>query len=248
MDNVLLLILISPFIGSFLAVVIMRLPLGEELVLGRSRCPDCSRVLAFRHMMPLVSYVCLRGKCAYCAEKIPAFYPLVEVAAVIVVLWASLVTTGMVFVISCFLGWALLALAVIDGKNFILPDIITLPLMVSGMAVIAVINPDRLVFHMAGIVVALAIFGTLIYFYKRIRHIEGLGRGDAKLFAAAGAWVGLEGLGTILLVSTFLALLVIFTGAALRQKKPDRFQKVPFGSYLSFGLWVTWLYGPLSWF
>ncbi len=248
MDDLLLLILTSPFVGSFLGVVVLRLPKGESFMFGRSKCPECGHVLAFWHMIPLISYVLFRGKCAYCTKKIPAFYPLMEIAALIVVLWASLVTTGVVFVISCLLGWVLLVLAVIDWRNFILPDIITLPLMVSGMGVIAFLNPDKLVIHMTGIVVALALFSALIYIYKRVRHIEGLGQGDVKLFAAAGAWVGLEGLGTLLLASTLLALLVTFILAVFQNKKPDRFQKVPFGSYLSIGLWLTWLYGPLSLF
>ncbi len=241
-----LLILISPFIGSFLGVVILRLPLGERLVTGRSKCPECSHILAFWYMIPLISYVLWRGKCAYCAKRIPAFYPLMEIAALLAVLWAALVTTGMVFVISCLLGWALLTLAVIDWRNFILPDAITLPLIVGGLGMIALLNPDRLVLHLVGMVVAAVILGGLSYLYGLIRQREGLGQGDVKLFAAAGAWVGIDGLGTILIISTLLALLATFSLGVIEKKSPDRFQKIPFGSYLSVGLWLTWLYGPLS--
>lgn len=248
MDDLLILILIAPFVGSFLGVVIIRLPLGQRMMLGRSKCPECGHVLAWWHMIPLLSYLLRRGQCAYCKARIPAFYPLIEIAALIVVLWAALVTTGMVFVVSCFLGWALLVLVVIDWRNYILPDIITLPLMVTGLGVIAFLNPDKAVMHLAGMVVAAVIFGALIYLYGRIRHREGLGMGDVKLFAAAGAWVGLEGLGTTLLISTLLALSMTYVLAFFQKTQPARFQKVPFGSYLSIGLWMTWLYGPLSWF
>jgi len=249
MDNLLLpLILIAPFIGSFLGVLIVRLPLGEDVVTGRSKCPECGHILASWHLIPFISYVFQRGKCAYCAKKIPALYPAIEIAALFVVLLAALLTTGTVFVISCFLGWVLLALAVIDWRNFILPDMLTFPLMAGGIGVISFLNPDQIMVHLAAMVAAILILGGLAYFYKRIRHKEGLGRGDVKLFAAAGAWVGPEGLGTVLLISTFFALLVTFLPVLLRNKRPDRFQKIAFGSYMSLGIWLTWLYGPLMWF
>ena len=249
MDNLLLpLILIAPFIGSFLGVLIVRLPLGEGVVTGRSKCPECGHRLAGWHLIPFISYIFQRGKCAYCAKKIPVLYPAIEIAALLVVLWAALLTTGTVFVISCFLGWGLLALAVIDWRDLILPDVLTLPLMVGGMVAIAILNPDQIMMHLAAMVAAILILGGLAYFYKRIRRKEGMGWGDVKLFAAAGAWVGPEGLGTVLLISTFFALLVTFLLALLRNRRPGRFQKIAFGCYMSLGIWLTWLYGPLMWF
>lgn len=248
MDSGILFLLCAPFVGSFLGLVSLRLPLGQQIAVGRSKCPKCDHTLAFWHLMPVLSFLIQRGRCGYCSEKISFYYPIMELSAVTVVVWAAFVTTGAVFVASCFLGWALLVLMTIDWRYMILPDVLTYPLMISGIGVIAYLNPDRVIWHLAALIAALVILGGLLFVYRHIRKRDGLGWGDVKLFMAAGAWVGPEGLGSMLLLSTILALLGSFAVAALGKKELNQFGKIPFGSYLSAGLWLTWLYGPLVWF
>ena len=238
-------LIIAPFVGSFLSVLVVRLPKGEDVVLSRSHCPSCNKPLSPAELVPLASWLVQRGKCRACGAKIGLLYPWLELAAIVVAAWALAATSGRdVLWLSVVLGWTLLALAVMDLRDFILADALTLPLIPAGLAAAWWINPDALIWHVAGAAFGFALMVAAGWAYEQLRGREGLGFGDAKLMTAAGAWVGLDGVATVLLEGAVLSLaVVVLLRAAGREF--DATTPIPFGAGIAAGFWLTWLYGPL---
>ncbi|MFO1127526.1 MAG: A24 family peptidase [Rhodospirillales bacterium] len=233
----------APFVGSLLGVLIERLPAGEPVVFDRSRCRSCGATLAPRDLIPLVSFALTRGRCRICGAPIGWFAPAIEAAAVLTALWAAAVVPMAWLWPTAALGWVLLALAVIDARHLILPDPLTLPLIPAGLiVVVGVASPDRFPDHLIGAAVGLAASAAVRVLYRRLRGREGLGLGDVKLLAAAGAWVGWQGLPWLLLVAAATALAVVLTVALVRRRL-DAQAPIPFGPFLCLGFWLVWLYG-----
>ena len=237
-------LILAPFVGSFLGVVIRRLPRGLPVVLDRSRCEACGKVLAARDLVPVVSYAVQGGRCRMCRARIAPMHLGVELAATGVALWAALAVDAPLLWPSCALGWTLLALAWIDWKHFRLPDVLTLPLLIVGLAVTAWLSPENVSAHAAAAALGYLALCGLRWTYQKLRGCEGLGMGDAKLLAAAGAWVGVGILPEVVLGAALFGLLL--AGAAgLRGQAVTRTTAVPFGPGLCASLWVAWLYGPI---
>ena len=234
----------APFVGSFLSVLVVRLPEREDIVVSRSRCRSCGKALSPLELVPIVSWVVQGGRCRSCGAKVSFLYPGLELAAMGVVLWAMTVVRGELLWMTSVLGWALLALLVMDWRRFILADALTLPLIPAGLAVAWRIDPDSVVWHVAGAAAGLAFMVGVAWTYRAIRGRDGLGFGDAKLMAGAGAWVGLEGLTTVLLYGPLLSLALV-AGGQLAGRRVTRETPIPFGVGLAAGFWLTWLYGPL---
>ena len=237
-------LLAAPVIGSFLTVLIVRLPRGEGVVLGRSRCRACAQPLAPLDLIPLLGWLLCQGRCRYCGVPIGPLYPAVELAAIGVAGWALLVVPEEMVWPTALLGWVLLALAVIDWRAMVLPDVLTLPLAAAGLAVAMLNDPALAWAHLLGAGLGWLSFRLIGALYARLRGREGLGRGDAKLMAAAGAWVSWQGLPTVILVAALAALIAVGLLAAAG-KRIERATAIPFGPFLALGLWLTWLYGPL---
>ena len=125
-------LLLAPFIGSFLGTLIVRLPEGRPVLLDRSRCEACGQTLGARDLVPIFTWLLLKCRCRYCGAQLGVFYPLIELAALGVAVWALLTLPSQLVWPTAALGWALLALAVIDAKHFYLPDVLTLPLAPAG--------------------------------------------------------------------------------------------------------------------
>jgi leader peptidase (prepilin peptidase)/N-methyltransferase len=142
-------------------------------------------------------------------------------------------------------GAALGLLAVIDIRSFRLPDVITLPLMLAGLAVAFVVDSGSLPAHAIGAAAGFASFAGARLAYRRLRGHDGLGLGDAKLMAAVGAWVGWAGLPTVVLLGSLAALLSVTVIAALEQSL-DMQRRLPYGAYLALGAWLVWTFHPLS--
>ena len=240
----LILLLVSPFVGSFLGTVILRLPEKRPLLLGRSECAHCQRTLGWRDLIPLVSWLAARGRCRYCGAAIGAFYPAVELAALAVALWSVAVTPGWIAWAGAGLGWTLLALAWIDRRHYLLPDALTLPLGLAGLVVAGLIDREQLLHHVIGIVAGYGGFVALAWLYRAIRGRSGLGGGDAKLLGALGAWVAWWGLPTVVVYAALGGLAVVLAQAA-RGQRLEFGRRLPFGPYLCLGGWLVWLYGPL---
>lgn len=234
--------LAAPFAGSFLGVVIRRLPKGRPLLLARSQCENCGRVLRPWELVPIVSWFALRGRCAGCNAGIGTFYPLVELAAVLAVVGPVLVspTDATWLWVSCGLGWTLLALGWIDWELFQLPDILTLPLILAGLAVTFILNLNALADRALAAATGYISLQLLNAGYRRLRGHDGLGQGDTKLFAACGAWAGLAALPLVLLLGALTGLGIAGL-RALSGETLSRQTRIPFGTCLAFALWVEWL-------
>ena len=238
-------VLAAPFVGSFVGLVAHRLPRAEPVIFGRSACTSCHTQLTARDLVPLLSWLAARGRCRHCNAPLSARYPLTELAALVIALWAASVLGGWSVLIGCLLGWALLTLTLIDLREKMLPDMITLPLIAIGLAATLFLEPLDPLAHAIGAAAGLALFLAVGAIFRRLRGYDGLGGGDAKLFAAAGAWVGWMGLPSVLLIATVVALAVVLVKMLTRRRNIAR-EEIAFGPYLCFGFWIVWLYGPLA--
>jgi leader peptidase (prepilin peptidase)/N-methyltransferase len=231
-------LLAAPFIGSFLGVLIQRLPAGEPVVAGRSRCPLCHHTLGPLELVPLLSHLAQRGRCRHCGGAIAPFHWQVELAALAVAASAALTTPEPAMLwANCLLGWTLLALAWIDLRTLLLPDALTLPLLLAGLAVTWALDPDALADHAAAALLAWAALALLATLYRRLRGRDGLGGGDAKLLAAGGAWLGLAALPWVIVLAAITTLL-----ASLPRRGLARDTAVPFGPGLAMVIWLWRLF------
>ena len=244
-------------IGSFLNVVIHRLPLLMERawrvesaeLLGvaitpsapitlsspRSRCPSCAHTIGWRENIPLLSYLLLRGRCAACKTPISLRYPAVE-----------LLTAGLfaacgwrfgaqpAVLLWCGLSATLVALALIDLDTQFLPDDLTLPLMWAGIVASALgWTPVTLAASVGGAVAGYLSLWFVFHAYRLIRGKEGMGEGDFKLLAALGAWLGWQLIPSIILLSSAVGAMVGIGLIVLRRH--DKNVPIPFGPYLAGG-------------
>jgi leader peptidase (prepilin peptidase) / N-methyltransferase len=239
------LVAVAPFVGSFVGVVIDRLPEGETFGSGRSHCPQCGVALTVRDLVPLASWLMTRGRCRHCGARIGWFYPAVELAVLAIAVVALGVDRGFAAWVDAALGWWLLTLGWIDWRHTILPDALTLPLIVLGLAVAGDLEPERLWDPLLGVVFGYSALWAVGWIYRRLRGREGLGLGDAKLFAAAGAWVGVTGLPSVL-AGAALAGLAAAGAMILAGRHLDRHSALPFGPFLAAATWLVWLFGPIS--
>jgi len=245
-----LLLLAAPCVGSFLGVLIARLPAGRPIAFDRSACPACGARLGWGELVPLVSWILLKARCRHCGAPVPASYPAVELAALLIALWALAVLPGWLAWAGAGLGWVLLALAAIDARHLTLPDGLTLPLVPAGLAVAWAVDPALLPDHLIGAAAGFLFVVAVGALYRRLRGREGIGLGDAKLFAAAGAWVSWQGLPSVLLLAAGAALIAELAARTRRGQTGEAREggrELPFGPWIAAGLWLTWMYGPLTW-
>jgi leader peptidase (prepilin peptidase)/N-methyltransferase len=226
-------ILVAPFIGSWLGVLARRWPRGQETVWARSACEHCAATLGPAELVPIVSFAVLRGRCRHCNAPIGWFHPAIELASVAVAAAAVFADGGgWLCCADAALGWTLLLAAWIDAQTQRLPDAITLPLVLAGLAVTALWDPGALYNHAAAAALGYIGFRLLDEAYLMIRHRHGLGAGDAKLLAAAGAWVGLAALPNVILLGGVLGL-VTALAFRLRAGVFIADQPIPFGPALA---------------
>lgn len=238
-------VLAAPFVGSFLATVAWRLPRGISALTGRSVCPACGELIAPASLVPVLSWLCQRGRCRHCKTKIAVSYPIIELAALAVALWAIYTVPGWQGWVTCGLGWCLLTLSVIDLRHQVLPDILTLPLGMGGIATAWAVSPAMLADSASGAVIGFVAAWSLAGLYRRIRGRTGLGFGDVKLIGAAGAWVGVSGLSGVIFIAAATGL-AFAAASVLRGRRLAADTSIPFGPFLALGLWITWLYGPIG--
>jgi leader peptidase (prepilin peptidase)/N-methyltransferase len=236
-------LLAAPFFGSLAGSLALRLPAAENVVMARSICPQCRAKLRWHELIPLVSWLAARGRCRHCGAAIGAFYPAIELAALVVALSAVLAFAGVELLLACGLGWTLLALGLADWRSLILPDALTLPLAAAGLAAVWALYPDSLFDHVIGAVAGFALFLAIAQGYRYWRGREGLGMGDAKLMAAGGAWLGWNGLPSVIVIGAVLALIA----AVLEHGRQGlgRDTRIAFGTWLAVAIWIVFLLGPL---
>lgn len=255
-------------VGSFLNVVIYRLPLmmqrewrsdcleflqqpqdkkGDEplnLLLPRSRCGNCGHQLTALENIPIISYLFLTGKCSSCQKSISIQYPLVELACGLISCWIAWhFGVSLQTVFALILSWSLIAVSGIDIGHKLLPDSITLPLLWLGILLaffdIFVDLQSSVIGAMAGY---MSLWSVYIVF-KLITGKEGMGHGDFKLLAMLGAWMGWKILFVIILTSSLVGAIVGISMIML--KKTSRNTQIPFGPYLAAAGWISLLYGEL---
>ncbi len=236
--------LLGLIIGSFLNVVIHRGPAMWKLVdddsrrgnlaFPRSYCAACHAPIARAHLVPLAGYVALRGKCALCSAPISIRYPIVELLGAAAALGAYLLfgTTVSAFLAAIFF-WFLIALAAIDLETGFLPDALTLPLIAIGFAA----NTAGFFAPLTDVVIGAAtgylVFWVIGALFQRLRGMEGLGQGDAKLLAALAAWLGWQAIAPVVFVAALTALAGIFV-MRLAGRETSNTTPIPFGPALAF--------------
>ena len=251
-------------LGSFLNVVIVRLPVmlmvgwraearealelpDEErprfnLMVPRSICPRCETPIAWHDNLPVIGWLKRRGHCAYCEARISPQYPLVELAGGALAL-AVLALHGPswqgLFIFSACL--ALLALAVIDLRTQLLPDIVTLPLLWAGLLYQLLFQPLMLSDAVVGAMAGYLSLWSFYWLFKLVTGKEGMGFGDFKLLAALGAWLGWQYLPMVLILSAGVGAIV---GIATQLAIPRlRGAAMPFGPFLAMAGWIALLVG-----
>jgi len=256
-------------IGSFLNVVILRLPLMMERTWRReaqqvlesdvtfsfgsadeplslshppSTCPQCGHRIRAWENVPVLSYVFLRGRCARCRARISPRYPLVEAATAALSAAVALHFGASWLAVSALVfTWALIALTMIDMDHQLLPDSITLPLLWIGLA----INTQELLVPLESAVWG-AVFGYLslwsVYWaFKLLTGKEGMGYGDFKLLAALGAWLGWKALPLIIILSSLVGAVLGLSMILLLGR--DKNVPIPFGPYLAIAGWIALMWG-----
>lgn len=160
--------------------------------------------------------------------------------------WAAwcLALSPLVIGASLLLSAFLTVMTVMDARTFVLPDHLTLPLIALGLMLNAWLDPRSLGWYSSGAIGGWCVIAGADAIYLRLRGRHGLGGGDAKLLAAGGSWVGLQGLPILLLWSCISALVLVLLAAA-SGRSIHATSRIPFGPHLAFGIWVTWLFGPL---
>jgi len=255
-------------VGSFLNVVIYRLPLMLEnewrkesmeylnlpvdiskhenqpfdLFLPRSHCLKCKNTISAFHNIPLISFLFLRGRCGSCKARIPLRYPIVELSCMLISVFLAVHFGASLHLIGAlFLSWGLLCLSVIDFDHQLLPDSITLPLLWAGLAINlfgTFTNPHDAILG--------ALFGylslwTVAKIFHKLTGKIGMGNGDFKLLAMLGAWLGWQMLPLIIL---FASLFGSITGISMvLLKGHDRNIPIPFGPFLAAAGWFALVYG-----
>lgn len=252
-------------VGSFLNVVILRLPRRLEwqwnrdareilelpelydppppgIVVERSHCPHCKHQLSWYENIPVFSYLFLRGRCRSCKTPISPQYPLVELVTMLAVL-ACVWRFGFgwqgfgAIVFSTFL----IALSGIDFRTKLLPDQLTLPLMWLGL----IASSDNLYFTtkpaLLGAIAGYLSLWSVWWVFKQLTGKEGMGHGDFKLLAAIGAWVGLKGILPTILLSSLVG--AIIGSIWLTARGRDKATPIPFGPYLAIAGWIVFFWG-----
>ncbi len=239
-----LLLIAAPVIGSFLGVLIRRLPEGRPIGWSRSECEACGAVLTPRDLVPLLSWAAARGRCRRCGAWLGWFYPGIELAALVVVAIALAVDDPWRVPLDCLLGWWLLTLGWIDLRCWLLPDVLTLPLIAVGLLAGILFDADAVLDRAAGAALGYLALYAVAAAYRALRGREGMGMGDAKLLSAAGAWLGATALPQVVLLAAVAALAA---AAALRLGgvRLHAQSALPFGPFLALAIWLVWLAGPL---
>ncbi|WP_330985787.1 MULTISPECIES: A24 family peptidase [Enterobacterales] len=227
--------------GSFLNVVVYRLPLmiqnddtqsahNFNLSVPASHCPSCKHSLKYWQNIPLLSWLLLHGKCHYCSVTIPKRYTLTEVGCATMFLGLSfLFTTPLSLVSALLLFWFLLALSLIDLATYLLPDSLTLPLLWTGLLMHSISSEVTLQDAVYGAVAGYLMLWILYWGVKLISGKEGMGYGDFKLLAALGAWMGWQML-------PYLCILAAMAGIVFALVRVGRYKmlvQIPFGPCLS---------------
>ena len=225
--------------GSFANVCIYRLPQDNGVVAGRSYCPKCKTQISWYDNIPILSYLFIQGKCRKCKKQISIQYLLVELLSVlsfvVVYFFHGITITTLLFII---LALTFIIIFFIDLKHYIIPNVLTFPLMIIGFIKSFDPNLDISIFpnyinSLIGGVMGYMIIWLIILFYKKFKNKEGMGLGDAKLLSAIGFWFGWICIPFIIFLSSVIALLIVAPSLINKSRKMS--SQIPFGPYIITG-------------
>ena len=265
--TVALVIVIGLLVGSFLNVVIYRLPVMMErewksecklildpdspdeepaepfnLAFPNSHCPNCDAPIRAWQNIPVISYELLRGQCANCKVSISARYPIIEaVTALMSAVIAWQIGASLEMLAALFFTWSLIALTMIDADHKLLPDQITLPLLWAGLLLNSFSLFVPLYDAVWGAIGGYLSLWSVYWLFKILTGKDGMGYGDFKLLAALGAWLGWQSLLVIILLSSLVGAIV--GSIILLANKQGRNTAIPFGPYLAAAGWIAFLWG-----
>lgn len=235
--------LVGLIVGSYLNVVVHRLPKGESTVTPRSRCPACGAAIRARDNLPVLSWLLLGGRCRDCRAPISPRYPATE--ALTGALFAYAVARfgwTLDALAAALLGSLLVALAGIDLDHFLLPDRLTLPGLALGLALAPFLAEGSLARGVQGALVGAGVLLLLAGAWELVKGVEGMGLGDVKMLAMIGAFLGVAGVVVTLVVASFAGSVA---GLALMARgRGGLASKLPFGVFLAAGGLVAIFFGP----
>ena len=233
--DIALVIILGALWGSFANVCIFRLPKEKGVVSGRSYCPKCKKKIVWYDNIPIISFFLLGGKCRKCKKSISFQYAIVEAINIV-----SFITIYYFFGISVItvllmmLSISFLIIFFIDLEHFIIPNVLTFPMMIVGF--LKSFDPNlpslfpNYINSLIGGLFGYGVIWSIIYFYKQLRKKEGMGLGDAKLLAVVGFWFGWISIPFVLFLSSVLALLWVAPDLIKKSKKLT--SQIPFGPYI----------------
>ncbi len=235
----LLAIILGGIWGSFANVCIYRIPINQSVVVKRSYCPSCKGQIKWFDNIPLLSFALLGGKCRACKVKINKIYFTVELISIlsflVIYYFFGLTITSLMFAI---LSIFFIIIFFIDLKHYIIPNILTFPLMIIGFIKSFDPNINTSIFpnyinSLIGGIFGYLIIWSMIYFYKKIKNKEGMGLGDAKLLAVIGFWFGWISIPFVIFISSVVAL--VFVAPSLINKSKKMSSQIPFGPFIIIG-------------
>lgn len=260
--------IICLLIGSFLNVVIYRLPLsllagwkkeceeflasndtGEKeheenfnIAFPASHCVHCKTPIKAWQNIPIISYLLLKGKCHNCKTGISIRYPIVECITALLSIWCVYYfNLSLAAGFALVLTWSLIALTMIDIDHQLLPDNITLPLLWIGLIANAQGLFTDLHSAVMGAIAGYMVLWLVYWAFKLLTKKEGMGFGDFKLLAALGAWLGWELLPVVIILSAFVGAIVGILGILILGKEKNK--PIPFGPYLAAAGWIAFFWG-----
>ena len=231
--------------GSFANVCIYRLPENKSVITGRSSCPNCKNKIHWYNNIPLLSFILLMGKCRFCKKPIDLQYFIVELISAISFVsiyyfFELTITSLLLLILSIFF----IIIFFIDLKHFIIPNVLTFPLMIIGFIKSFDPNLNKAIFpnyinSLNGGIFGYLIIWLIIYFYKKVSKKEGMGLGDAKLMAVIGFWFGWVSIPFTIFISSTVALILVVPSLINQSRKMS--SEIPFGTYIIIGciLYVT---------
>lgn len=224
---------LGAILGSFIAALCSRWPRGEGVSHGRSRCEACETILAGKDLVPVLSYLLLKGRCRYCGRRIGAAALYIELIAAAIGVIAIWMLAGGAAIAAAIFGWLLLPLAILDYQKLWLPNRLILVLAVAGLLFGPTLAPDISWLDRAmGGVFGFLSLEIIRQIFKALRKVDGMGGGDPKLFAAIGIWLGWQTLPMTLLLSCLLGFVFVL---AIYLRGKSHAVQLPLGSFLCIG-------------
>jgi leader peptidase (prepilin peptidase)/N-methyltransferase len=239
-------------VGSFLNVVILRVPKGRSIIRPFSHCQSCKKAIRWSDNLPVLSYFLLGGRCRHCRKKISIQYPIIEALTALLFAADTVRFPNASLAQLLIRDWpflaTLVAITFIDLRHRIIPDVLSLGGLVWGMGTYWLVPNWSWKQTVLGAFLGFALFYSLAWFYLRVRRRVGLGGGDVKLLAMLGAYIGPSGVLATICFSSILGSVVGLAWAKFLNRKRVLEFAIPFGPFLVVGALFYYFLGDFIWY